>query len=265
MSLQVLVAAMGQNVHSLAEQMNLKSNAIIINQDDYFGYEEFTHGEAKIKAYTFAERGVGLSRNNALLRADSDIVLFSDEDIVLNSSYPEMIAKEFKLFPHADIILFNVFVDERRSTYRNLEHKRVRWFNYGRYPAYSIAARVKSLHEANITFSLLFGGGAKYSNGEDSLFLRDCLKKGLKIYGSPVNIGREIYRESTWFQGYNEKFFYDRGVLYHFLYGRMAKLLALRFLLAKKGEICQEIKLKQAYRLMKSGIEQKLEFEEGRI
>ena len=39
---------------------------------------------------------------------------------------------------------------------------------------------------AHITFSLLFGGGAKYSNGEDSLFLKDCLKYGLVVYAVPV-------------------------------------------------------------------------------
>jgi hypothetical protein len=254
MTLEVLVAAVRQNVRDLAAKMNLKTNAIIINQDDYFGYDEFDLNEAKIKAYTFKERGVGLSRNNALLRSDSDLLLFSDEDIILNSSYAEMIIKEFALYPRADLILFNVEVDERRATYRNTGHKRIRWYNYGRYPAYSIAARTKNLHAANVTFSLLFGGGAKYCNGEDSLFLRDCLKKGLKIYGSPINIGREAYRESTWFTGYNEKFFNDRGALYHYLYGFMAKPLALRFLWAKRREMCREIKFKQAYRLIKSGI-----------
>ncbi|MCL2717344.1 MAG: glycosyltransferase family 2 protein [Lachnospiraceae bacterium] len=254
MTLEVLVAAVKQNVHDLAAKMNLKTNAIIINQDDYFSYDEFEFNEAKIKAYTFNERGVGLSRNNALLRCSSDLLLFSDDDIVLNSSYAEMILKEFALYPKADVILFNVEVDKRRATYRNIEHKRIRWYNYGRYPAYSIAARTKSLHSANVTFSLLFGGGAKYSNGEDSLFLRDCLKKGLKIYGSPINIGREIYRESTWFTGYNEKFFYDRGVLYHYLYGFMAKFFALRFLWAKRRKMCNEIKFRQAYRLLISGI-----------
>lgn len=260
MTLQVLVAAVKQNTHDLAARMNLKTDAIIINQDDYFGYEEIHLDNSLIKAYTFAERGVGLSRNNALFRATGDIVLFSDEDIILNSSYADMILKEFAACPSADMILFNVKVDKRRSTYRHADHKRVRWYNYGRYPTYCIAARTKKLHSANISFSLLFGGGARYSNGEDSLFLHDCLKKGLKIYGSPKNIGREEYRESTWFEGYNEKFFYDRGVLYHFLYGIMAKPFAFRFLFMKKAKLCQEIKLKQAFQFMKSGMKQAKSF-----
>ena len=254
MTIQVLISAVKQNVNDLAVKMNLGTDAIIINQDDYFSYEEFLFRGAKVKAYTFAERGVGLSRNNALLRADSDIILFSDEDIVLDDNYGDTIRSEFINNPKADLILFNVTVDERRATYHNNTFKRVRWYNYGRYPTYSIAARRKPLHAANVFFSLLFGGGAKYGSGEDSLFLHDCLQKNLKIYGSPKKIGSEIYRESTWFTGYNTKFFYDRGVLYHYLYGLMAKPMALRFLWVKRKIMGNGVSLMQAYRLMKSGI-----------
>ena len=98
------------------------------------------------------------------------------------------------------------------------------------------------------------GGGAKYSNGEDSLFLRDCLKAGLRIYAHTVCIGEEIERESTWFSGYHEKFFKDRGVLYHFLYGRMASLLSFRFLWVHRRQMCGEIPLKKAFALMRAGI-----------
>jgi glycosyltransferase involved in cell wall biosynthesis len=255
MTLQVLVAAVEQNPHELAATMNIESGAIIIVQDDRFAYEEFAVGDtAKVRAFTFAERGVGLSRNNALLRAEADIVLFSDEDIVLDKGYAETILAEFAAHPRADVILFNVAVDERRWTYWNKAYKRVRWYNYGRYPAYSIAARTERLHEMGVTFSLLFGGGARYGAGEDNLFLHDCLKSGLQVYASPLRIGEETYRESSWFKGYNEKYFYDGGVLYHYLYGVMARPFALRFLLAKKSEMCQEIGLWRAFRLMREGI-----------
>ena len=256
MTLQVLVAAVKQNAKDLAATINLRTDAIIINQDDYFSYEEFDNRAATVRAYTFAERGVGLSRNNALFRAEADIVLFSDEDIILEDDYHDIISNEFSLNPQADLIIFNINREKHLVTYHNKNSKRVRWYNYGRYGACGIAARTKKLHEANISFSLLFGGGAKYSNGEDSLFLRDCLRNDLKIYASPLNVGSEVYRESTWFDGYTEKFFYDRGVLYRYLYGFMAKPFALRFLFRKRHEMCKEIKLKQAFKLMKSGINQ---------
>ena len=58
----------------------------------------------------------------------------------------------------------------------------------------------------------------------------------IAIIAVPVTIGREEPRPSTWFNGYNEKFFYDRGVLYVPLYGKLAKPLALRWLLAHKNK-----------------------------
>lgn len=126
------------------------------------------------------------------------------------------------------MILFNIEVEEARRTYHITERKKVRWYNCGRYGAVSFAVKTESLIESGVMFSLLFGGGARYSNGEDSLFLKEFMKKGYQVYTAPVTIGREREGESTWFKSYNKKFFYDRGVLYHFLYGRLAPVMAIQ-------------------------------------
>lgn len=252
MKLQVLVAAVNENVEMLAEKMNLESEAVIVNQCDHFAYQEYLHRDKLIRCFSMAERGVGLSRNTALMRAEGEICLFSDEDIVFSSGYEKTVLEAFETNPDADVITFNFKVDPSRATYYNQTKRRIRWYNYGRYPTYAVAARLEALRRANVSFSLLFGGGARYSNGEDSLFLHDCLKKGLHLYAETAQIGEEIYRESTWFKGYNAKFFKDRGVLYHDLYGMLAPLFSLRFLLRLKdlGELSQ----REAYSLMKQGI-----------
>ena len=141
-------------------------------------------------------------------------------------------------------------VEEERRTYWITERKRVHWYNCGRYGAVSFAVRRESLLSSRVMFSLLFGGGARYSNGEDSLFLKEFMDKGYKVYTAPVTIAREIGGDSTWFKGYDEKFFRDRGVLYRQLYGRLHGLMALRFLLAHREKLCGEVPLKQAYRWM---------------
>ncbi len=254
MRLQVLVSAVGQEPEELISRMKLQSDAIIINQGRAHGFQKLTRDGHEICIYDFMEKGVGLSRNTALFRADGDILLFSDEDITYDDGYADKILAEFEKHPEADMLLFNMRVGASRATYHIESYGRVRWYNSGRYPTYSFAVRREKLHRNNITFSLLFGGGARYSNGEDSLFLRDCLKAGLKIYTVPVEIGEEEERESTWFTGYHEKFFFDRGVLYHYLYGRLAGLFAMRFILAKKAFMCQEISPMQAFQLMRQGI-----------
>ena len=256
MTLETLVSAVKQDVSSLAEKMNLQSEAVIINQCEENSFIEYQHQGKRIRCYSFAEKGVGLSRNNALLRAREDIVLFSDEDIVYHDGYARKILQAFEEHPQADMLLFNMEIEADRATYHIEKEHRVRFYNSGRYPTYSFAIRREKLHKANITFSLLFGGGAKYSNGEDSLFLLECLKKGLKVYALPIEIGREVPRPSTWFQGYTEKFFFDRGVLYYYLYGSFRKLMAIRFLLAHKGVMCKEISVKKAYKLMCAGMQE---------
>lgn len=254
MGIQMLVSAVNQDVQTLAQRMNIETDAIVINQCDRFGYAEYEHKGHTVRCFSLKERGVGLSRNNALMRADEKLCIFADEDIVYESGYAKAVEAAFEQHPEADLLLFNVKVAPARRTYWNEGEKRIRWYNYGRYPAYSIAARTEALHKANVSFSLLFGGGAKYSNGEDSLFLKDCLDAGLRLVAVPMVIGEEKERESTWFHGYNEKFFKDRGVLYHFLYGRMAVPFSFRFLLAHGKEMCQEMGLKRAFSLMKDGI-----------
>lgn len=256
MSVEVLASVMNSSMEAVTAQMNLDSNAVIINQCGCFSREEMEFRGHKVRFYSFPDRGIGRSRNEAILRADSDICLFSDEDIVYREGYARDIEAEFARNPRADMILFNIEVEEKRRTYHITERKKVHWYNCGRYGAVSFAVRRSSLLASGVTFSLLFGGGAKYSNGEDSLFLKEFMSKGYRVYTAPVTIGRERAGDSTWFAGYNEKFFHDRGVLYHYLYGRLAFAMALRFLLAHRAKLCGDISMGQAYRYMKEGMKE---------
>ncbi len=259
MTIQTLVSGVQLNISEAADKMNLQTDSIVINQCDENSYAEYDYKGHNIRCYSFNERGVGLSRNNALMRATADIILFSDEDIVYEEGYADKIIKAYEEYPDADMLLFNIDVEADRATYHTTVPSRVHRWNCGRYPTYSFSCRRESIHKANVTFNLLFGGGARYSNGEDSLFIDECLRKGLKIYALPVLLGREVKRPSTWFNGYNDKFFYDRGVLYKYLYGRLAKAMAYRFLYKHKSVMLTEKTFKEAYALMKKGIKEALD------
>lgn len=253
----MLASVMNSEVDRIVERMQLESDAVIINQCERLDAEEVQYKDYKIEYFSFPQRGVGRSRNEAIMRSTGDICVFSDEDIVYVKGYAEAIAREFESNAKADMILFNVTVEESRKTYHITRRKRVRWYNCGRYGAVSFAVRRESLLASGVMFSLLFGGGARYSNGEDSLFLKEFMKKGYRVYTAPVTIACEKSEGSTWFQGYNEKFFHDRGVLYRYLYGRWAGLFALRFLMAHKASLCRQIRLGEACRIMINGIKGK--------
>lgn len=259
MKVQILASVMNQDLSEIADRMQLDSDAVIINQCDRLGYEEMEYKGHTLRFFSFPDRGIGRSRNEAILRADGDICVFSDQDIVYEPGYREAIIEEFRKNPTADMILFNVTVEESRRTYNITKRSRVRWYNCGRYGAVSFALRRESLIQSGVTFSLLFGGGARYSNGEDSLFLKEFMSKGYKVYTSPVIIGREEAGESTWFAGYNEKFFHDRGVLYHYLYGRLDRVMAYRFLLAHRKKMCVDAGFGQCSRWMREGMREAAE------
>ena len=255
MTFELLVSCVRKDPHELADKMNIASDAVIVSQkEDTDSEKEYVKGTDHIRVITRTDKGVGLSRNTCLAASMADVILFSDEDIVYEKEYAYTVMREFDAHPEADILLFNVKVCDERRTYWNEDFRQVKWYNCGRYPAYSIAARASALKMSGVKFSLLFGGGAKYSNGEDSLFLSDCLKAGLKLYATPVCIGEEIPRPSTWFNGYTDKFFYDRGVLYNVLYGKMAKIFGIRWLLKMKPAFSDEYPYNMAKMLLFKGI-----------
>ena len=60
MGVQVLVATMNQNDHSLIKKMNIKSDAIVGNQADFNLVERFKYKDNDITYLNFDEKGVGL-------------------------------------------------------------------------------------------------------------------------------------------------------------------------------------------------------------
>lgn len=255
MNLQVLVSTMHQKDHGLLNKMNIQSDAIIVNQCNMNKFEEFDYKGYNIRFLSLAERGVGLSRNTGLMRVTADICIFADDDVVYDEGYRETVIEAFKNNPKADVILFNVLsTNPERPSFVITKENRIRFYNIFRYGTFRIAVRMTSIYQSNISFSLLFGGGAKYSAGEDSLFLNDCLRSGLKVFSSPQNIGIVTQSESTWFKGYTDKYFIDKGVFYATLSKKWSKLLISQFAIRHRNLFEKDKTVIEAYKLMCKGI-----------
>lgn len=249
MNIQVLVAAMNQSDRSLLEKMNIKTDVIVGNQCDRNSVEHFEFDGHRATYLNFAERGVGLNRNNALMRADGDICLFADDDMVYSDDYAEKVAKAFEDNPRADIIVFNL-AEKNGERYIIKKKHRVGRHNYLRYGAARIAVRLARVREKTIYFNQLFGGGTEHSHGEDTIFLTDCLSAGLKIYAVPEFIAELTEeRSSTWFEGYTDKYFIDKGILLRHISPRLHGLFAL-LLALKHRRGYKKFGVKKALRLM---------------
>lgn len=237
-NLEILVAAMNQKDFSLAEKMNIRCNAIIANQA---GRNEISEKETefgKIKMITTDTKGVGLNRNIALAAAKEDLILFADDDMVYYTGMEKAVEKAFEKNPKADVLIFGIDIvrNGEITEKRRCKNKRLPVWNSMKYGAVRIAARRRAIVDNEIVFNENFGGGCIYSAGEDTLFLKNCFDKGLKVYSDEYVLGTCCKDTSSWFVGYNEKYFYDKGALVRFLFPKLMYIMGMYFAVRFKRE-----------------------------
>ena len=228
MKVQVLVATMNQNNHNLLKKMNISTDAIVGNQCNYNSIENFDYKVNNIIYLNFKEKGVGLNRNNCLMRATGDICLFADDDMIYVNNYSELVENAFLENPTADVIIFNLIENGTKRYIIEKKHK-INYFNYLRYGTARIAIKLNSIKNNAIYFNQCFGGGTEHCHGEDNLFLTSCLKNKLKIVAIPVQIAKLTNeRESTWNNVDIIKYLKDQGILYKTISKRFYLLLCLQ-------------------------------------
>ena len=244
MGLEVLLSVMNLKEKDL-DKMNITSKCTVINQckkEENKMYKNFN-------IYSYKEIGLAKSRNRGLDHITEDIILLCDDDVIYNKDYEKIVLNAFKENKKADMIIFNIDNLSRKKRIIK-KNKRLHLYNSLNYGSCNIAFRRKSIK--NIRFNELFGANAKYSCGEDSLFITDCFKNKLKIYSNKNYIGKILGNESTWFHGYNEKFFFDKGALFTAINKTFRHFLLLQYLVRHK-EILTNYNLIQAYKIMLKG------------
>lgn len=252
MRVEVLVATMNRKNINFIEDMNIKSDSLIINQSNYNGYEEINKENFKIRMLSNNQRGLSRSRNQAILYSEADICLFADDDVVYENDYVETILKAFKELPDADIIVFETEMINYKGGIVREKLKKIRKApKYKNYGSVRIAFRRESFIKNNIWFNLNFGAGSKFKAGEETLVLRDANRKGMKIYEYPLKIAKVDYSESTWFEGYNEKYFYDKGAFLAVAYPKLKYILKYYYIY--KFRNVSQISIRKAIYNMRKG------------
>lgn len=257
MKVQILVSTMNQKDYSLLDKLNIQSDAIIVNQDDHYSHDVFDYNGYRIEWFSVNERGVSRSRNLALSHASGDICILVDDDEQLKNGYPEIIKESFCLNSDSDIITFNIeSIGNKSNRYYNKKNKRLNRFNSMRYGAARIAFKRQKIEKEQIVFSTLFGPGSVFTCGEDSLFISDCFKRGLKVYSSPEVIAdiNDEYGTSSWFRGYNKKYFVDKGAVYAAMTKYFSMVYCSYFALKHKKVYSNSVSFIQAIKWMKEGV-----------
>lgn len=253
MKLQALLATMNQKDYSKLGDVNIQSSAVVVNQCDTSSVERFEYNGKEIIWINTTERGLSRSRNKALEYATADICLLVDDDEHLRNGYEKIIVDAFEGCPYADLITFNIHsIGNKRKRFENKKSKQLRFYNIMRYGSARIAFKKQSIDRNGIRMNVNFGAGSIVSNGEDSIFLVDCLKAKMKAYSCPETIADINDNDSTWFAGYTEKFFLDKGMVFAAISSHLSGVLCLQYVIRHK-EFTQSIGFSRAFQKMLEG------------
>lgn len=219
---EILCVTMHQKDFSRIRDMNIHSDVVFANQADRTELAELSFGGHRARMITTDTRGVGKNRNTALLYAQGDICLFADDDVVYADDMEARVLAEFAAHPDADIIIFHLeSSDSSRPQIRYSKTKKVMPWNRMPWGCVRVAFRLASVRRANLWFNTLFGGGCIFPSGEDSMWIHDARKRGLTFYVSDQTIGKVSFEDSSWFTGYDEKFFFGKGAYHQAVHPRM--------------------------------------------
>lgn len=255
-NVQVLLSAMHLDSENYIDGLNITSDVVVINQCDVNDEKIIERDNVKGKKQTVkyictTDRGLSKSRNLAIGNATSDICILCDNDVVYDNDYEEKIVSAFEKYDDADIIVF--YIKRKEKPVPNFDtEKRMGYLSVLKIFSPEIAFRRESIRD--IKFDEDFGAGSnKYIMGEENIFLYDALKKHKKIIYMPVKIAELKEVESTWFSGYDEKFFISRGANFCAMSKLFSPLLIMQFAIRKKGLYVDKISIANAIKCMFKG------------
>lgn len=227
---------MHQVNHSIIERTNIQSDAVVINQCDNYKREEFffknsSSIDCKCLFISTTERGLSRSRNEAIKNATADICLLCDDDEILESDYAGKILGAFEEY-NDDVIAFRLNHPTRKFKPESYE---IGFLGAATVGSWQIAFRRKSIIDQAIKFNEKMGSGTGNGAGEENRFIIDCLKSGLKVRYVPKLIGTlKPDGESKWFNGYDNKYWINRGWQCKMIFGKFWGYLYLWYTIMKK-------------------------------
>jgi glycosyltransferase involved in cell wall biosynthesis len=164
--------------HHKLEDLNL----LIINQTK--AGNELQSDFVNIRVINSYEKGLSLSRNLAIKNATGDICLIADDDTEYIPNFENLVKKSFKKLNNAAVILFKIdtFTGEAYKLYPSKSKRLYNNRDIESASSIEIAFNMSLIISNNILFDAHFGLRSYFQSGEEYLFLKEVLKKGLPIY-----------------------------------------------------------------------------------
>lgn len=251
MKLEILMSCMHQVDDHLIRDSMIKGDVLMVNQGDLEKYEEYKTPNGVARILSTKQRGLTKSRNMAIDNAKGDICLLCDDDERFVNGYEKIIISSYQKFSQADIIVFKM-VNRPPVTYKA---RRIYFPFTLKVSSWQISFKRSVINQAGIRFDTNLGAGTGNGGEEELKFLLECQKAGLKIYSVPEEIAEVAQNQSTWFNGFTQEFFENRGATTRYILGfGMASIYAVYYLIFKYSKYKNHITFFQATRAIFRGI-----------
>lgn len=251
MKIDVLLSCMHQRDRKILGRTRIFGDAVVVNQCGISQQETIRTPWGRVTWLDSDRTGLSRSRNMAIAASDADVCLLCDDDEVFEPDYRQIIRNAYRLLPKADVIVFKIR-DRNRLPDRVMPLRFPRTFHVA---SWQISFRRERIVAAGVGFDVLLGAGTGNGAEEELKFLMDCERKGLRIYYVPRSIARVSHRKSTWFTGFNETFFYNRGASTRYILGfPLAAAYGVYYVLRKRRLYCGNLTTRAALRAVFRGM-----------
>lgn len=231
MNLDLIVTTIDKKEFNSLSYMNIQSDAIICNQCGKDSISSFKTGNSNILFLSSSTRGKSINQNLGIIYSNKDILLFSDDDLILEDGYENQVITFFEKHPDADAVKFyceSLNSDRKLGFKKPLKTRKVRKTQIMSAGTPMLAVRRDFLIKNNIWFNITIGPGTSCPNGEDGVFFSDLFKNNVKFYVCPTLLAYVKQDDSTWYKGINEEYFVNCGLIYRMIYGDFSMLFIIR-------------------------------------
>lgn len=255
MKLEVLLATMYRENYKILETLNINSDITIINQTDYESKKDFTYKGNSVQWINSKARGLSKSRNDAIYNARNDICLLADDDMIYRDGYQDIVIEAFEKNPDADIYIFGIDSIETKKPVGLpvFKNERLNYHKSMKACSVQLALKVNNIKKYKLKYNEKVGPGGRYNMGDENIFLTRCYNEELKFYSYPKVIADLHTEESSWFEGFTEKYLFDRGAILGGMSKYLSILYIIRFAIINYSQYAKNFSFKKAIKIMLLG------------
>jgi len=191
-----------QNVFKMLEPFNEAVEYRISHQyrDERFKPIPENLRRKDITISQIAGKGLSRNRNNTLKMADGDIALIADDDVKYFPDSFKIITETFIKDPQLDVACFKIKTYEGEPEFKDYPKDEcvLKKHHHHYISSIEIAFRVESIKAKQIRFDERFGlGSEKIPDAEEIVFIKDCIRSGLKVKYFPKYMVQHPFENSA--------------------------------------------------------------------